>query len=385
MAAESLVTMTTDVVVVGGGVMGLTSAWRMAQRGLKVTLLEANRCGSGASQAALGALWPPSATHTGPLQSLQRQSLWGFEKFVEELREASGVPVDFLRQGRVELLSGAKAQTDAVAEVAAAQAAWPALAPPPVMQLLTDQELQREEPEVIRWPAGALWCKLSAQVGVESLLAALQAACWRSGVQIREGSRIVKVDISQGAFRGVQTSSETISAGKGVLTTGVWTGEFAQLAPAIPIHPVRGQALLLNTGKQIIFRIIKNGKIFLVPWPDGRILVGSTTERHAGFDNSNTAEGVSFLLTEATATCPALAKAKLEKIWSGLRPSGPHGRPFIGEFKHVSGLVVAGGHFKVGIGMAPLTAEIVADIVTHGRCPYDITPFLPHELAAGKA
>ncbi|NNM88875.1 MAG: FAD-dependent oxidoreductase [Phycisphaerae bacterium] len=377
--------MTADVVVVGGGVMGLTSAWRMAQRGLKVTLIEANRCGSGASQAALGALWPPSATHTGPLQLLHRQSLWGFEEFADELRQAGGVAVDFLRQGRVELLSDAKAQADAVKEVAAARANWPPLVSPPIMELLASDDLHREEPAVTPWPAGALWCKLSAQVGVESLLAALQAACRRSGVIILENTRAVKLDISEGTFRGVHTLSEKIAAGKGVLTTGVGTDQFADLAKAAPIHPVRGQALLLNTGRQMIFRIIKNGKIFLVPWPDGRILVGSTTERQAGFDNTNTVEGVNFLLTGAVATCPALAKAKLEKIWSGLRPSGPHGRPIIGELKHIHGLVVAGGHFKIGIGMAPLTGEIIADLVAHGRCKHDIGPFLPRGSSVGKA
>ena len=371
--------MTADVVVVGGGVMGLTSAWRMAQRGLKVTLLEANRCGSGASQAALGALWPPSATRTGPLQSLHRQSLWGFEEFANELGQAAGVAVDFLRRGRMELLSDVKAQADAVQEVAAAQANWPPMVSPPVMQLLAGDDLHREEPEVIPWSAGALWCKLSAQVGVESLLAALQEVCRRSGVIIMESTRAVKLDIAEGTFRGVHTLSGKITAGKGVLTTGVGTGLFGEVAKAVPIHPVRGQALLLNTGREMIFRIIKNGKIFLVPWPDGRILVGSTTEPQAGFDNTNTADGVNFLLTGAVATCPALAKAKLEKIWSGLRPSGPHGRPIIGELKHIHGLVVAGGHFKIGIGMAPLTGEIIADLVAHGRCKYDIGPFLPRE------
>ncbi len=385
LTVESLVTMTMDVVVVGGGVMGLTSAWRIAQRGLKVTLVEAGQCGSGATRAALGALWPPSPIHTGPLQSLHRQSLWGFETFAGELRQASGVVVDFLRQGRVELLSGAKAQADAVKEVAAAQANWPPLVPSPVMELLSGDELRREEPEVMPWPEGALWCKLSAQVGVESLLAALQAACRQSGVQILENTRVVKLNISESTFRGVHTLTENISAGRGVLTTGVWTEQFTDVAAAVPIHPVRGQALLLHPGRQVIFRIIKNGKIFLVPWPDGRILVGSTTERQAGFDNTNTAEGVNFLLTGAVATCPALATAKLEKIWSGLRPSGPHGRPIIGALKHVHGLVVAGGHFKVGIGMAPLTGEIIADLVTQDRSKYDISPFLPHESSAGKA
>ena len=377
--------MTTDVVVIGGGVIGLTSAWRMAQRGLKVTLVESDRCGAGASSAALGALWPPSATINGPLQALHRQSLWGFEEFANELREASGVTVDFLRQGRVELLSGAKAQAHALQEATAAQANWPPLVSSPVMELLSGDELHRQEPEVIPWPAGALWCKLSAQVGVESLLAALQAACRRSGVQILEGTRVIKLDISESTFRGVHTLSEKISAGKGVLTTGVWTGQFADVAAAVPIHPVRGQALLLNTGRQMIFRIIKNGKIFLVPWPDGRILVGSTTEPEAGFDNANTADGVNFLLTGVVATCPVLAKARLEKIWSGLRPSGPHGRPIIGELKNLSGLVVAGGHFKIGIGMAPLTGEIIADLVTHGRCKCDISQFLPHQSPAGKS
>ena len=191
-----------------------------------------------------------------------------------------------------------------------------------------------------------------------------------------------------GKIHGVYTTIQPISAGSVLLCAGIGTG---RIEPALdisaPIKPVKGQALLLHTGKPVIGRIVKNGAIFLVPWPDGRILVGSTTEPDAGEDLSNTAEGIEFLLGGSVRTCPVLAGAKIEKIWAGLRPTGPSHRPLMGEIPGMQKLFICSGHFKIGIGMAPLAGQIMAELITTGKTAADLSELTPApwNLSSGTA
>ncbi len=374
---------TTDVLIVGGGIMGLTSAWRLAQAGVKITLFESRTCGSGASSAALGALWPASALVNAPLQNLHRKSLWEFEAFARELTDFTGKPVPFMRRGRVELLHSEKAKAHALQEAAAACADWPQLSPGPAMEVLSAEELRRQYPEINSLPFGGQVCHRSAQVGVDGLLAALIEACRKAGVVLKENCAVQQLQGDGESITGVMAGGEVYAAGAVLVAAGVHSNHLGfELRQRAPIQPVKGQAMLLKTAEPVINKIVKNGLIFLVPWPDGRVLVGSTTEPDAGFDSSNTVEGVSFLLNGAVQTCPAMASARLERTWAGLRPTGPNKKPVLGPMPNNCGLYVAGGHFKVGIGMAPITGKLIAQMVTTGQVPGEAMPFVPSAAEA---
>ncbi|HTV48349.1 MAG TPA: FAD-dependent oxidoreductase [Phycisphaerae bacterium] len=369
---------TTDVIIVGGGVMGLCSAWQLARRGVKATVVEQARCGEGSSRAALGALWPSPVVNAGPLQRLHRNSLWEFQDFLNQLKETSGISVDYLRRGKLEILSSAKAVEEAKAQALHAVQNWPGVSDGPVMEILSSEQVHQLEGHIAVDSHEAQLCRWSAQVNIEQLIAALIAACRSAGVQMIEGATVTGLHHNDGKIVGVYTTIQPICAAAVLLCAGIGIG---RIEPALdvsaPIKPVKGQALLLRTEKPVISHIVKNGQIFLVPWPDGRILVGSTTEPEAGMDLSNTAEGVEFLLGGAVRTCPVLSGAKIEKMWAGLRPTGPSHRPLMGQIPGMKNLYVCAGHFKIGIGMAPRAGQIMADLITTGKTDADISELTP--------
>ena len=358
----------SDVLVIGGGIIGLTTAWQLAQRGVSVTVLEQGRCVQAASRAALGALWPPPMAKANALQQLHRQSLWGYEEFIQSLQAASGLYVHYQRRGKVELLNSTEAFRVAAEQCDVANTSWPSLGDKPVMELLTAAQIPQYEPQISDAPHGAHMCRWSGQVNVDQLLEALITACIRCGVRILEGVRIDQLESDSNRVMAAHAGGQKFLAENFVLCAGIGLPTIAcdrELSP--PITPVKGQALLLRVRNEVITHIVKSGKIFLVPWQDGRILVGSTTEPEAGFDTTNTAEGVHFLLQGATQIAPALKAAAVERVWAGLRPTGPKHRPVMGKSPAFDNAFVCAGHFKIGIGLAPLAGKFMAELITTGR------------------
>ena len=358
----------SDVLVIGGGIIGLTTAWQLAQRGVSVTVLEQGRCAQAASRAALGALWPPPMAKANALQQLHRQSLWGYEEFIQSLQAASGLYVHYQRRGKVELLNSTEAFRVAAEQCDVANTSWPSLGDKPVMELLTAAQIPQYEPQISDAPNGAHMCRWSGQVNVDQLLEALITACIRCGVRILEGVRIDQLESDSNRVMAAHAGGQKFLAENFVLCAGTGLPTIAcdrELSP--PITPVKGQALLLRVRNEVITHIVKSGMIFLVPWQDGRILVGSTTEPEAGFDTTNTAEGVHFLLQGATQIAPALKAAAVERVWAGLRPTGPKHRPVMGKSPAFDNAFVCAGHFKIGIGLAPLAGKFMAELITTGR------------------
>ncbi len=372
----------TDVVVVGGGVMGLTTAWQLAQRGVSVTVLEQARCAQAASRAALGALWPLPMARAGAMQQMHRKSLWGYAAFIQSLQAASEVHVEYQRRGKLELLNSPDAARTAEEQCAAANASWPKIDDKPVMELLTDQQTLQSEPALAHAPHGAHLCRWSGQVNVDQLLAALVSACHRSGVRMIEATRVDRLESDGDRIAAAHANGQRFLADKFVLCAGTGLPAIAaahDLAP--PVTPVKGQALLLRVQKEVIRHIVKSGMIFLVPWQDGRILVGSTTEPEAGFDLTNTADGIVFLINGATQIVPSLKTAVVERVWAGLRPTGPKHRPVMGRSPAFSNAFVCAGHFKIGIGLAPLSGTFMAELVTTGRTEPGMEAFAPQSLS----
>lgn len=367
-----------DVIVVGGGVIGLSCAWRLRQRGLRVTLLEWRTCGSGASAASLGVLMPAPATRRGPLQRLQRQSLADYPAFAAELAERSGLAIGYRRCGLLEVLPGDGRRQQAIGEARIACADWPAVGGEANMAVLSEAEARSVAAEVAFQPFGARLCRVTANVDVLRLIDSLRAACLADGVVLREACAVKAVAAGEGGWRGVTLGEGRIEAGAVLVCAGAWTSQLgAPLERFAAIRPVRGQALLLRAPKVHLPRIIKQRTVYLVPGPDGTIMLGATTEPESGFNARPTASGIAELTAAGLALVPALADAEVMRTWAGLRPEPVGGHLLLGAVPEADGLFVAAGHYKIGVGLAPLTGRLMAERIVDGAASVDLTPFAP--------
>ncbi|HVX84062.1 MAG TPA: FAD-dependent oxidoreductase [Phycisphaerae bacterium] len=356
-----------NIVVVGGGVIGLSCAWRLGLGPARVMVVERRECGAGATLASLGALWPPGALARGALQQWHRECLRKFPAFVRELEEASGVRVPTKRGGRWEILTSAEARERAHREAETACVewkGWPEIEGR-VQAYVGPEEVERQLG--LDAPFGALRCEATGQVHVASLVRSLVLACQAAGVDIRERTEVKRVIVGGERVRGVETAAEGfVPADAVVLCSGAWTS--ALVADDSVVRPAKGQGIALGvrTG-DAPGGIIKRGPIYLVPWGErGEVLVGSTTEPEAGFDEAPTEVAAEMLEAGAKELWPGLRGAAVLRRWAGLRPDGPKHRPVMGESHRVGGLWICAGHYKTGIGMAGETGELMAGAIVRG-------------------
>ena len=373
------------VIVIGAGVIGMACAWRLAAAGTRVELLETRDCGQGATLGALGALWPASPLVKGPLQQLHRESLWQFASFAAELAAAAGVSVNFRRLGRLELLNSAKAAARAAAETQTAGIEWPAFAGTlPVMELLAPKEIAARWPQLAPAAHPGLLCRATAQVSVPELVAALRAACAQAGVVLHNQTPATALDIRGNRVTAVRTAQGLLEADAVLAATGAWTALLApELAAIAPIRPAKGQGIALQTPTGVrLETIVKAESIYLIPWhtpTGGEILVGSTTESEAGFDEAPTPAARETLLAGAAGILPGLKDAVVLRHWTGLRPQNPAKRhpPIMGPHPKIANLFVCAGHFKTGIGLAPLVSRLMCQTILSGSLAGQLAPFGP--------
>jgi glycine oxidase len=371
------------IIVIGGGVIGLSCAWRLAGAGARVDLFESRQPGQGATRAALGALWPASPLATGPLQELHRAGLWQFEEFAVELAQRSGLPVTFRRLGRLELLNSDKAAARARQESAAACVNWPSFGgAQPVMEVLEPAALGWRWPQIARAAFPALLCRATAQVDVPQLIEALRAACAGAGVNLHASTPVTGLQLAGERVTGVRAADSIIAADAVLVAAGAWTAHLSpEVAAAAPIRPAKGQGLALQMPHGVrVETIIKSESIYLIPWEEaGEILVGSTTEPEAGFDETPTPAAREALLAGAAGIIPGLKGAVVLRHWTGLRPQNPAKRhpPIMGPHPKIGNLFLCAGHFKTGIGMSPLVSQLMATTILTGALPPQLAPFRP--------
>lgn len=349
------------VAVIGGGVIGLGVAWRLADRGARVVLLERDRPGRHASSAAAGMLSPlKEAEEPGPFLDLGLRSLERYPAFVEAIEAAAGMDVGYRRDGRLDVAldeDGADAlrrhrerQADAgfdsrLLEPAEIRRLEPAIGPEAVLGLATEHDHQLDNRQLVR----ALWTALG-----------------RAGVELRTHAPVTAVLTEKGRARGVRIEDgTTIDAGHVVVAAGPWSGQI-DLPRPLPIRPVRGQIVVLRSATPILGRTTWGPMCYLVPRRDGRLLVGSTMEE-VGFRADVTAGAVQRLLATGARIAPAVSDAVVDGFQVGLRPASADGLPVIGPDPEVDGLVYATGHFRNGVLLAPETAERVAAMVLDGE------------------
>ncbi len=357
-----------DAVVVGGGVIGLCCAWRAAQRGARVVVLDRARPPAGATRVAAGMLAPIGELAFGEPELL-RMTLAAaglYPDFIAELEAATGMGTGYARHGALHVAL----DRDEAAELRRVHDLQHSLGLG--AEWLPPRRCRELEPGLTPSFNGGVHAPAEAAVDPRALTAALLAALAAEGVEVRGETEIAAALLDGNRIEGVRTAAgEELRAKSVVLAAGAWSGAVAWLPePARPpVRPVKGQILELRAvaGGAPCERIVASERVYLVPRPDGRLIAGATSEER-GFDSTVTAGGVHELLREAYRLLPDVAEMELVESMAGLRPGTPDNLPLIGPGA-LDGLVLASGHYRNGILLAPLTGEAVADLLAGGDLP----------------
>lgn len=359
----------TSALVIGAGIVGCASALRLAQRGVQVTVLERGRIGEhAASTAAAGMLGAQLEAHpVASMQALCVESRARYAAFVAEVGALGGGDVELRFCGALRV-AATRAELDAIERDASLQVARGY-----DVELLDDRGVAATEPSLTGMVGGALY-RGDGIVEPRTLLAAVRAAAAQVGVRFEERCDVRAFTFDpRGRIDGVQLADDTRRADRIVLAAGSWStrieGVDRVLAPPT-VEPVRGQMLELRD-EPFLRCVVEGAGAYLSPRRDGRVLVGSTMER-VGFERAVTAGAAADLLAAAVRMVPRLAGAQLTDQWCGFRAATPDGLPIFGR---ADDLVVATGHFRNGIVLAPISAEVVTALVLEESPPVDITPF----------
>ena len=371
-----------DLAVVGGGVIGLAVAWRAAERGLRTVVLERGGIGSGASGVAAGMLAPSSEAAFGeqPLLALNLESARRWPAFATELAERSGADPGYRRCGTLLAARDADAAVALERELAFRESLGLAV------ERLLPSRARDLEPALAPTLRAAAAAPDDHAVDPRRVLAALAAALRAAGGELREGAEVTELDTGGDRATGVRLAGgERLAAGAVVIAAGAWTGSLAGLPDGarVPVRPVKGQLLRLRdrAGPGLLERVLRTEDFYIVPRGDGGYVLGATVEER-GYDEAVTAGGLHDLLRDAVEVLPGITELELEEARAGLRPGTPDNAPAIGPAE-LDGLHWATGHYRHGVLLAPLTADLVVDGVT-GAPPRDDAALLsPSRFGAG--
>ncbi len=360
-----------DLAVVGGGVIGLAVAWRAAQRGLSVIVLERAEPGAGASHVAAGMIAPISEASPKE-QSLLRLSLASasaYPAFVDELRDASGLDPGYLGCGTL-----AAARDRDEAEALERELSMRTGLGLPVRRLRAS-EARRLEPGLAPALRLALDVPDDHVIDPRALTAALAEALRRAGGKLRTGCEVAEVLVAGGRANGVRLAAgDEVAAAQVVVAAGVWSSSLQGIPEdaRAPLRPVKGQTLQMHdpTGPGLLTRVLRMSPGYVVPRGDGRYVLGATMEER-GFDTTITAGAIFEQLRDAIELVPGIAELVIDELVAGLRPTTPDNAPVLGP-SALEGLLWATGHYRHGILLTPITAEILARALTGAQ---------PHELA----
>jgi len=345
---------------------------------MKVLVFERGRVGCEASRAAAGMLSPQGESqHPGPFFELCLRSRAMYRSFAEELYAASGIDVEYKDEGTLFVVRRGED-----AEEKTGWATWQLEAGLQLEQVSAD-DLLKIEPMVSKSAAGAVFLPDDHQVENRRVMDALEVAMKRAGVELVEGADVTALATEHGKVTGVVSAGRRIDAGAVVVAAGTWSSRLLEpLGLNIEVTPVRGQMIAMRGGRCPITRVIHSTKAYVVPRRDGRVLIGATVE-HVGFRNAVTVTSVRQLLGAAVELVPSLDEFEVVETWSGLRPDTIDHLPIIGP-SGVDNLLLATGHYRNGILLAPVTASLIADVLLNGAAPSEIEPFSSNRFALAK-
>jgi glycine oxidase len=364
MPAEAKVTekRSYDAVIVGGGVIGLSCAWRATRAGARVAVVDRASPPAGATRVAAGMLAPVGELTFGEPELL-RMTLAAAERypdFIAEIEAETGMTTGYERLGALHVAL----DRDEAAELRRVHDLQRSL--DLGAEWLAPRRCRELEPGLSPSTSGGVHAPDEAAIDPRALTATLLAALAAQGVEVRTGTDVVEALLDGERIVGVRTASgEELHADVVVLAAGAWSGQAGWLPQEArpPVRPVKGQVLELRArdGAAPCRRIIASERVYLVPRGDGRLIVGATVEEQ-GFDTAVTAGGVHELLREAYRLLPEVAEMELLAAAAGLRPGTPDNLPLIGRGA-LDGLILACGHYRNGILLAPLTADVVAGLL----------------------
>jgi glycine oxidase len=337
-----------DVIIAGAGIIGVSLALELRQRGANVLVLDRAEPGSEASSAAAGMLAAADPETPEALRPLAMESARMFATFVQKVESAAGMQVDFRRVGAIALMPGNTALDE--------------------YRRLSAVELQLLEPSI--QPAGhSAHLVREDSVDPNLLMRAALAAARTLGVEIRGHTAVTEMRAGGDAME-VLTHGDTFSAAAVIDCRGAWFGA--------PVRPRKGQMLYVLPQATLLQHALRMPEVYIVPRSSGKILIGATVE-NVGFDKSVDQSTISQLLNKAAKYLPELASAPITQSWAGLRPGTPDDLPILGptDRRHV---FAATGHFRNGILLAPVTAQIMADLVQGRPSSLNIRAFSPNRF-----
>lgn len=385
----------SDVVIVGGGVIGCAVAYYAAKRGLEVTVVDQPKRGR-ATSASAGGLWPlgesvglgcgvifykamlsngAKGSH-GPEQlpksflDFAMQSNGMFPALAEELRESVGMDFELERTSLLFLMYDE-------GDEAFARPLWENCpCGRSLIDWLTPEEVAKAEPALTHELRGALRFNGDDQVNPYKLADALRAGAVHHGARLLTHTEVTGIDVDRGRVTAVRTRSERLPARVVVNAAGAWAEQIGRMAGIeVPVRPVRGQIVCTETLAPIFKACLSTTDCYLAQKHHGEVIVGSTTEE-VGFDAGVTSTAIQSLCAGAVRAVPALAEVQVKRVWSGLRPGSPDELPILGPVEGLEGYLNACGHFRTGILTAPLTGLMLAEVMTGEKPSYPIEPFL---------
>jgi glycine oxidase len=344
-----------DVIIVGAGIIGVSLALELRDRGATALVLDKSEPGSESSSAAAGMLAASDPATPPPLRSLAVESARIFPVYVARLEGLSGLQTDFRRDGTIAFLDASSKS-------------------PTEYTKLSEDDLRRLEPLLHGQGQQAFFIQEDT-VDPRLLMRAALAAAQKTGVEIRGNAEVRSLHAGENHVT-VETAAGTLLARKVVNCRGAWAGA--------PVRPRKGQMLYVRPQKNdLLQHVVHAPEVYIVPRGSGKILVGATVE-DTGFDKTVAPSTIQQLLSVAAKYLSELASAPIAESWAGLRPGTPDDLPILGP-TGMRGVFAATGHFRNGILLAPITAKIMADVVT-GKAPsLDISPFAASRFAPVKA
>lgn len=373
--------MAQEVLIIGGGVIGLSIACELAMRGERsVSIIDKGRCGEEASWAAAGMLSPQvDADEDNAFFRLCCESRDAYPAFIERLESGTGVSTDFDQTGTI-----FPAFSDREALLLERRYDWQTRRGLDVANLDAN-EIREIEPELNPAVLRALLFPRDWQINSRKLFTALKLHAEAQGVKITENTSVEHVTTAGSRVTGIATSDGSTAADEIVVATGAWSSLIDIGGEPMPftMTPIRGQIVAFRPNVQPVRHVVYGTKGYVLPRPDGQVLAGATSE-DVGFDKSTTGEARSGLQMMAASMIPTLQNVEIADQWSGLRPRSSDDFPLIGDVG-IDGLTIATGHYRNGILLAPITAKIVADMILSNNLPQNIDQFSPRRFSAGRA